>query len=69
MYDSILVFIRPGNRIQEGIKIQKPINISKLWMDFAQIFTESAYGGDPLNMIQFWYWSGPGTGSVKVLKS
>ena len=39
--DSILVLIRPGKRIREGFKIQKQVNNSKLWMDFAQIFTES----------------------------
>ena len=39
--------------IREDIKVQKPINISKFWMDFSQILTESAYG-DHLHMIQFW---------------
>ena len=66
--ELILVLIRPGNRIREGFKIQKPINIKKLPMDFTQIFTEYAHG-DPLELIKFWYWSGPGTGSGKALKS
>ena len=34
----------------KAFKFQQQVNISKLWIDLAQFFTESAYG-DPLEMI------------------
>ena len=64
---SILVLIRILVRIQDDFKVQKLINISNLRIDFAQILTEPAYG-DPLQMIQFWWWSGSWSASGKAFK-